>query len=415
MFAQVHAYAEHATRTRPNMNDVGRALEERNISTSQLDSYLDSESVARTDPAIASIVLQLNRQAMALDSGGHPTSHMPNSESSVFFNDKAESILRKLVEGHVKTEEERMEKERQREQARKAAAQADMVASSRPQQGPADAADSASVDKRMPEPRRVRINIDSYSDPESDADEAIITNGGDETDDDIEGEEDADFEAPAVNITHGSNTPPFMDITPRESEAIQGENNNATDTVQPKQHQPEGESNSQGGMETQRHVHEVERVLLPSSALPSYIPLHCPPFPSPHTYKRTPVFPEREQDFFRNRMHKAEQSRQAEENLQRLISDPRVDQNSILPNESSYAKRRRSSAAKTIDETEGMAVVTTETLQPGLVSTTTATATTAETNRLNDKHNARKMLQNLFPPANFRNVHKRTQLTSFMN
>ncbi|KAJ2389712.1 hypothetical protein GGI23_005780, partial [Coemansia sp. RSA 2559] len=284
----------------------------RNISTSQLDSYLDSESIVRTDPALASIVFQLNQQAISLDNGGLPTSHISNSESSVFFNDKAESILRKLVESHVKTEEERMEKERQRELARKAAAQADMVAFWRPQQGPVDAASSASVDKRTSKPRRVRINIDSYSDPESDADEAIGNNGGGETDDDIEDEEeeeeDADFEAPA-------------------------------------------------------------------------------------------------------------QSRQAEENLQRLISDPRVGKNRILPNESSHAKRQRSSAAKTIDETEDMAVVNTETSQSGLVSTTATaeTAETAGTNRQNDKHNVHRLLQTLFPPANFRNVHKRTQLTSFMH
>ncbi|KAJ1766085.1 hypothetical protein IW140_006306 [Coemansia sp. RSA 1813] len=388
MFAQVHAYAEHATRTRPNMNDVGRALEERNISTSQLNSYFNSESAACTDPAVASAVFQLNQQARALDIGGLPPAHMTINEASVFFDDAAESMLRKLVESRVKTEEERAERELQKEQARKIASQANM-ASSRPQHGP-DTDGSMSIDKRVPGQRRVRINVDSYTDQESDAEEAIGNIGGDEIDDDVEGEEDADFEAPVVNIAHISEA----------SDAMLGDNDSTRESVQPEQQTPEDESNVQGKevveLPAKQRVYEVERVLLPSSALPPYIPSHCPPFPSPHTYKRTPVFPKREQDFFRNRVHKAEQSRQAEENLQRLISDPHVDQNKILPSESMDVDTEMSQTEVSSSSSRA--------LQPS----------PADTSR-QSKHNARKMIQNIFPPANFRNMHKRTQLTSFMN
>ncbi|KAJ2551785.1 hypothetical protein EV175_003562 [Coemansia sp. RSA 1933] len=412
MFAQVHAYAEHATRTRPNMNDVGRALEERSITTSQLDSYLNNESAARDDPAVASVVRQLNQQAQALDSGsGNPSSE----HSSAFFNDAAESILRKLVESHVKAEEERMENERMKDQARKDASRVDSAPSAPQKPLDSDADGKSSADAQIPEQRRVRINIDSYSDHESDPGELTGNIRGGESDDDIEGEEDADFEAPAVNTTHISGTPASSDATSRHvSETIQQDVTDGGAAGSP-QNQPEDKGDSRDG-ETkpaakQQREHEVERVLLPSFTLPPYIPRHCPPFPSPHTYKRTPVFPEREQDFFRNRMHKAEQSRQAEENLQRLISDPRVDQNRILPSDGSHAKRRRrrSSTAESINETESVGAVNTDASQADLTPA-------IEPNRKNTaKHTARKVIQNLFPPANFRNVHKRTQLTGFMN
>ncbi|KAJ2693439.1 transcription initiation factor TFIID subunit 8, partial [Coemansia spiralis] len=59
MFSQVHAYAEHATRTRPNMNDVGRALDERQVSVAQLDAYRAREAAAAQQLPVATAIDQL--------------------------------------------------------------------------------------------------------------------------------------------------------------------------------------------------------------------------------------------------------------------------------------------------------------------------------------------------------------------
>ncbi|KAI9479294.1 hypothetical protein BX667DRAFT_261364 [Coemansia mojavensis] len=117
------------------------------------------------------------------------------------------------------------------------------------------------------------------------------------------------------------------------------------------------------------------------------IPAQCPPFPSPHTYKQTPVFPKREQDFFRTRMHKAEQSRQAEENLQRLISGPQFDRSTLIS-----TANNGSVNGSPVETAQAMAV------------DQQATA----------KRNACKRILQLFPPANFRDISKRSRLAEFI-
>ncbi len=50
-----------------------------------------------------------------------------------------------------------------------------------------------------------------------------------------------------------------------------------------------------------------------------YVPLHFPAFPSKHTYKATPEFPEREKDPRRIRERATEEGRMGEEALRRLV------------------------------------------------------------------------------------------------
>ncbi|KAL8825159.1 MAG: hypothetical protein Q9170_007908 [Blastenia crenularia] len=52
----------------------------------------------------------------------------------------------------------------------------------------------------------------------------------------------------------------------------------------------------------------------------SYIPPHLPAFPSKHTYKETPEYPEREEDPRKIRERATEEGRLAEEALRRLVS-----------------------------------------------------------------------------------------------
>ncbi|KAJ2459844.1 transcription initiation factor TFIID subunit 8, partial [Coemansia sp. RSA 2424] len=110
MFAQVHAYAEHATRTRPNLNDVGRALEERNVSVAQIDAYYHSEAEMRLDPPINAAVDVLRRRADLLSVDG-PTAACVVGESKLFFDSKAEDLLRRLVASHKSSVEEQRCKE----------------------------------------------------------------------------------------------------------------------------------------------------------------------------------------------------------------------------------------------------------------------------------------------------------------
>ncbi|KAJ1937887.1 hypothetical protein FBU59_004617, partial [Linderina macrospora] len=118
---------------------------------------------------------------------------------------------------------------------------------------------------------------------------------------------------------------------------------------------------------------EIDRLLLPAATLPAYIPKQCPVFPSPHTYKRTAVFPKREQDVFVTRMHKAEQSRQAEENLQRLVT-----QSAVALEQQQQQEQKQLAPSKKDRKAQG----------------------------------ARQRIQDLFPPANFRHVDKRARLSS---
>ncbi|KAJ2512580.1 transcription initiation factor TFIID subunit 8 [Coemansia sp. RSA 1939] len=438
MFAQVHAYAEHATRTRPNMNDVGRALEERNVSIPQLSGYLDKELDACAESGVTSVICRLNQQARALDGSGLSTGRMADDSSRMFFDDDAETILRKVVQYHVKAAEERAENERQKEQALKAAFQETEVAAFSRVQQSLETERSVAVDKEKQEQRKVRIDASSYAFQDSDAD--------DDSDKDAEGEEDGDFEAPAVDITRITETLSFVNPTQHVAEGVMDKSASTAGKVRPlndtdapmlsdslttadHQHGPNPEHqqidqsketdgnnvrNEDAELLAKHRVHEVERVLLSSSTLPSYIPQHCPPFPSPHTYKRTPVFPKREQDFFRTRMHKAEQSRQAEENLQRLISGLHMDQVKLLSGGNQSVKRQKVSAIENIDEAENAAVdiAASKTVVPGAKRMLQSSSTDDD---YQSKHNACKLVQELFPPANFRNVNKRTQLASFIN
>ncbi|KAJ2684211.1 hypothetical protein H4R19_006914, partial [Coemansia spiralis] len=159
-------------------------------------------------------------------------------------------------------------------------------------------------------------------------------------------DEDSDFEAPDVGGADAPDT----------AAAKQDEAGPAAE--QPASAQAQGPATPPSAA--------AKAVLLPSLSLPDYIPPHCPLFPSPHTYRQTPVFPKREQDFFRTRMHKAEQSRQAEENLQRLISGPHAEWDASQDS-------------------------------PAGPST-------------HANHHPHKRIRHLFPPPNFRMVQKRTRL-----
>ncbi|KAJ1987942.1 transcription initiation factor TFIID subunit 8 [Coemansia spiralis] len=445
MFAQVHAYAEHATRTRPNMNDVGRALDERNVSIAQLDAYHHTEIAMRTNPVVASAVFQLNNQVNSLTGSKIFPTHMTESASSAFFDDTAEGLLQKLVKSHVKTIEEKMERERLEERARKHKAEEMALASINSKQNNAFNGISGGR-PRNKRPGRVRINVDGFVDQLSDDEESntydiddidddmdsVDNNNNDNYMDDAEGEEDADFEAPTVNMSHiPETTTAFSNSTCDADHAasVQApaviDANRSTDTPLHPENAINSDQQQQNSLKAtpdlgnddgekkdivssaRLHIRDIERALLPSSVLPPYIPSHCPLFPSPHTYKRTPVFPKREQDFFRNRMHKAEQSRQAEENLQRLISSPLIDRNKQLSKNSNTPPEQ--SHIKDKNEEVNVAGKQTDTFNDEMLQQ----PDNVENHQT--KQNSHKRIQHLFPPANFRNVHKRTQLTGFIN
>ncbi|KAJ2009660.1 hypothetical protein GGI04_000232 [Coemansia thaxteri] len=217
---------------------------------------------------------------------------------------------------------------------------------------------------------------------DDDDDEDEDDDGNDNEDEDDEGEEDADFEAPMVSAPH-PRSPDLAatDVDMEVSRRLQQPGHSAGDDESTRiNNRPMGEVATETTAESPESaappVDDVERLLLPLAMLPEHIPAQCPPFPSPHTYKQTPVYPEREQDFFRNRMQKAEQSRQAEENLQRLINGSRRG--------------------------HGMPPASTDTAEPVGEGTQKA------------KQTARERLEELFPPANFRNTCKRTRLTGYI-
>ncbi|KAJ2078887.1 hypothetical protein H4R24_004172 [Coemansia sp. RSA 988] len=388
MLSQVHAYAEHATRTRPNMNDVGRALEERSVTAAQLDAYYHGEMGARQQPSIAAAINQLHRQATALVDYEQPDVIHAGSRSEVFFGDTAEDLLRKLIEYH---------KDR-REQLRVGVRCED----SRGGQNE----DVNNSDAMVTQPTLSTTQYTSSggnADGNGKDDRGTMGSNDDEEDD---GEEDADFEAPDVSSMHLH----YSEETPSgDAEAIQypqasdGETRVLGGRASDKEVIPadsavlddgslpraERALSSSRSMTLPQPGDGIEAMLLPSSTLPDHIPSQCPPFPSPHTYRQTPVFPKREQDFFRTRMHKAEQSRQAEENLQRLISGPHVAGDA--------AANDASRSPNTTSESEDHGHDDISSNQGAQL-----------------RHQAHKRIMHLFPPANFRDVRKRTRLADFI-
>ncbi|KAK9728986.1 hypothetical protein K7432_000624 [Basidiobolus ranarum] len=71
-----------------------------------------------------------------------------------------------------------------------------------------------------------------------------------------------------------------------------------------------------------------------SEPFPEYIPKHMPPFPSTHTFKQTPVLPQRPEDPNKLRELNTEQTRLVEGNLKRLLmssnNTDNINQNGIL-------------------------------------------------------------------------------------
>ncbi|KAI8320481.1 hypothetical protein GQ54DRAFT_263466 [Martensiomyces pterosporus] len=387
VFSQVHAYAEHATRTRPNMNDVGRALEQRHVSASQLDAYYQSEMEARTQPQILTAVDDLQKQAARLSATEAAASAQQNSESGVFFANSAETLLRKLVDHHKSTAAAQRSRERQTHAAVANHSSVNMRTSS---------AAGSSTRANRHSAGEIGGNINGDNDDD----------GND--DDDDEAEEDADFEAPEASFLHLQPSAPADSNTSIASERRLQPSKNEGQEQQQQQHSVAADRDS-AAVDALQPEHaadtaiaeqddELERVLLPPPTLPEYIPAQCPLFPSPHTYKQTPVFPKREQDLFRTRIHKAEQSRQAEENLQRLISGAHI--NPCLPGSADSISPP--SPAERADCTAGAEAKAAEQKETAAAS-------------VGGKHSsARQRIQSLFPPANFRNAHKRARLTSFI-
>ncbi|KAJ2101527.1 transcription initiation factor TFIID subunit 8 [Coemansia sp. S100] len=386
MFAQVHSYAEHATRTRPNLNDVNRALEERNVSVTQLDTYHRSEAGLRLDPSISAAVAVLHRQTdfLATDS---PAATCLLGESRVFFDSKAEDLLRRLVASHKSTVEE----QRRKEQAIQSAVIAANKHTSSSLEPAINSLDNSIATMHLTGTgaanagRHVRGRASGMLGDDDDEDD---DEDEDEEDDD-EGEEDADFEAPTTSLMHTNPSiaiedtdmhDPHQPQLPRHISVDDNDRAGPRESIHPAEPEPATEEEP----ELAGHpVDDMERFLLPTLVLPEHIPVQCPPFPSPHTYRQTPVLPEREQDFFRNRVHKAEQSRQAEANLQRLINGPRRDHHGSLP---------------TDDDTQAQAIASDVATGEGI----------------QNKQVARKRLEKLFPPANFRSTYKRTGLAGYI-
>ncbi|KAJ2880393.1 hypothetical protein IWW38_005958 [Coemansia aciculifera] len=232
----------------------------------------------------------------------------------------------------------------------------------------------------------------------SDDDEEDDQDDDDEDDnDDDEEDEDADFEAPVAGmLLHTLPRISIEDTGMSHAHQLQLSIPLTVDdnSDRPRQHgdlnlttDPEG-AVDESVESVEQPVDDMERLLLPLLELPEHIPAQCPPFPSPHTYKQTPVLPEREQDFFRNRVRKAEQSRQAEENLQKLINGPRHHDHGKSPSNSSGVADTQAPEASVGD--------------------------TALGDGAQSKQAARKRLENMFPPANFCSTYKRTRLAGYI-
>ncbi|KAJ1857338.1 transcription initiation factor TFIID subunit 8 [Coemansia sp. RSA 1822] len=305
MFAHVHAYAEHATRTRPNMNDVGRALDERRVSVGQLDSYRRTEAQMRSQPTVEAAVARLHEQAEKWTSADSPS-------MGAFVDTRAEDLLQKLIDFH-----------------------------------------SAQVERTSGVHEDPVTSVEA--EPTRAAASKVSSRGFDEDDDDDD--EDDDFEAPELNSMHlplATDREPVVDSGAEADDTHQHDSDTAD--IAPIPAPVEAAPKIQD---------EISTMLKRPTTLPPHVPAQCPQFPSPHTYKQTPVYPEREQDFFRTRMHKAEQSRQAEENLQRLISGPHSEKDAL--------------------------------------EDTTRCAPDA-------KDRAQRRVRAMFPPVNFRDLHKRSRL-----
>ncbi|KAJ2827325.1 hypothetical protein GGI24_002678 [Coemansia furcata] len=347
-----------------------------------MDAYYRSEAELRLGPSIRAAVDVLHRQTDLLTANARATACLPG-ESRLFFESRAEDLLRILVASHKSNIEEQRRKEQAIQKAIIAASKhagVELEPAINPLDNSAATMNLAGTGAASAGSHAGR-HIGGMMGDDDNEDE------GDDEEDDDEDDGDADFEAPATSVLLTQPSIATEDTGMQDPYQPQLQRQLAVDVND--RLRPSGNLRT---VETEAVTEEpeaaghpaddVERYLLPLLVLPEHIPMQCPPFPSPHTYKQTPVLPEREQDFFRNRVHKAEQSRQAEENLQRLINGPRRDHNS-LPIE---------------DDTQVL---------------TTASSVAAGEGAPN-KQVARKRLEKMFPPANFRSTYKRTGLAGYI-
>ncbi|KAJ2162749.1 hypothetical protein GGF46_000474 [Coemansia sp. RSA 552] len=349
MFSHVHTYAEHATRTRPNMNDVGRALEERAVSTKQLYEYYQREKDARSQPPIDAAVAQLHNQASILDVSDIEAAHSQNS-TAAFSDRRAEDLLCRLV-GFSKEREDARRAEKHKAQEGGEAQDMGSTAGSGLRDG----------------------DRHGYT--------AAGAAGGGDIDAD---EDDAEFEAPDMGGMHSLfDGPRGPDAAPDTEEDTQRADSASEQADEPADQQQEAPDNEAETSQMLPPPDAIETMLLPLAKLPEHIPAQFPPFPSPHTYRQTPVYPKREQDFFRTRMHKAEQSRQAEENLQRLISRSHAHQSGQAEPSAGGDAQADVHSSKGLSSSD-------------------------------DGLSAQKRILDLFPPANFRDAPKRTRLADLI-
>ncbi|KAJ2343066.1 transcription initiation factor TFIID subunit 8 [Coemansia erecta] len=344
MFSHVHTYAEHATRTRPNMNDVGRALDERRVTVAQLDAYRQAESMVRVGE-VEEAVGRLGGQASVLRRAGAECGG--DGRMRAFVDTRAEDVLRRLIGFH----KERVE---QRERA-------EGVGGGDLGGGAADADDDEDEDEDFAAPELGSMHLPPAAVAEGG--QTVTTSEGGQTVTTAEGGQ-------AVTTAEDTHTANMAEDTHTDNMAEDTHTDNMAEGDTAAVASSEGAASP---APKEAKPDEIERMLLPLSALPDHVPAQCPLFPSPHTYKQTPVFPKREQDFFRTRMHKAEQSRQAEENLQRLISGPHAEQTMLRAGADPDARDAGSLR----------------------------------------KDRAQKRILQLFPPVNFHDMHKRSRLAQW--
>ncbi|KAJ1921379.1 hypothetical protein H4219_000696 [Mycoemilia scoparia] len=312
LFAHAQSFGELATRTRPNLNDVGKVLDLFGVSTGSLEEYLHKEVELFSTAERRSSIYKIHKRIRK--------SKEEATKAATISSPPGEADCLKLIKSMLAYRKETH----------------DLLSN-------ANKAGESDSEFEQVEEQTTGDNNDG-----------VLTSAAvDSTGMDIDGNENNAI------VSHPK-SPASSGLSRNESAISLATNTKpATEPTQQKGVNVSKKDSEKEAEEPSDSAQENEDDILISPKVPDHIPEHLPELPSSHTYRQTPVFPKRSTDTFLIRKQKTEQGRQAEENLQKLVLISRsnlslsksIGVNNVSDSKAQESTQKRSSTASSEEDT----------------------------------------------------------------